>query len=137
MDSGRGSFSKTCTLCRKTFVQPSTFTLHQRTCSKTKKRLYEALAKAKETWKVKKKRRITTVENDNALLPLLVDPTDSAVEGMEMIKDSQVIAVRSLLISAVNWPLLICCRFSLQVSSINRTHCHHRRLLQLKGAGLR
>lgn len=57
MDSDRMAFCETC-VCGKTFSQPGTFTHHKRICSKTKKRLAEALVKAKEVWSSRKKRRI-------------------------------------------------------------------------------
>lgn len=43
--------------CKRTFQQESALTKHQRTCPKTKKRLSSALAKAKEIWNGKKRRR--------------------------------------------------------------------------------
>jgi hypothetical protein len=38
---------------------------HQQTCSRAKKRLASALAKAKEVWNNRKKRRIEPVERDH------------------------------------------------------------------------
>ena len=42
--------------CRQIFAQLSTYTNHQRTCKKRKKRLLGALAKAKLAWDNRKKR---------------------------------------------------------------------------------
>jgi hypothetical protein len=54
------SFSEAC-ICGRTFIQPSALHYHQRSCTKTKKRLAGALSKAKETWR-RKKRRILEPE---------------------------------------------------------------------------
>jgi len=61
-DSVTVAFCETC-VCGKTFSQPGTFTHHKRICSKTKKRLAEALVKAREVWSSRKKRRTGTSEN--------------------------------------------------------------------------
>ena len=45
--------------CGRSFYQDSALTKHQRTCSKTKKRLSSALEKAKEVWRGKKRRRMS------------------------------------------------------------------------------
>ena len=96
MDSGNTSFCEICPQCKKSFSQPSTFTHHQRNCSKTKKRLSNALAKAKETWIVKKRRRIVTREVDGVLPPLMVDPQHRAAEEILVIEDAPTIAVRMI-----------------------------------------
>jgi len=95
MDSVNSSFCEICPQCRKSFSQPTTFTHHQRNCSKTKKRLSDALAKAKEKWIVKKRRRIFTLEDDN-VLPLTVDAQHRAAEDILVIEDAPTIAVRMI-----------------------------------------
>ena len=57
---GDSSLSETC-ICGRTFIQPSALHYHQRSCTKTKKRLAGALSKAKEAWG-RKKRRILEPE---------------------------------------------------------------------------
>jgi hypothetical protein len=72
-------FCQICAQCGKSFSQPSTFTFHQRTCSKTKKRLGETLAKAKEAWTAKKRRRVTMSQNDSvkpSVGPIAVEMAD-------------------------------------------------------------
>lgn len=48
---------QTC-FCGRSFLGQSAFTNHSRTCRKTKKRLSNALEKAKETWTLNKRRRL-------------------------------------------------------------------------------
>lgn len=47
--------------CGRSFSQHGALHYHQRSCAKTKKRLVGALAKAKEAWSSRKKRRVENV----------------------------------------------------------------------------
>lgn len=51
-------FEKLLCVCGRSFAQPSALKKHQRSCNKSKKRLAGALAKAKELWTARKRRRI-------------------------------------------------------------------------------
>lgn len=81
--------------CGRTFHQDSALTKHQRTCSKTKKRLSSALEKAKEVWKGAKRRRTSSAMREVSeeavpslplpgllpiVAPLVADATESSVE---------------------------------------------------------
>jgi len=50
-------FCETC-VCGRTFSQPGALSYHKRSCSKSKKRFSDALAKAKEVWNDRKRRRV-------------------------------------------------------------------------------
>jgi hypothetical protein len=45
-------------LCGKSYDQPGALKVHQRLCSKNKKRVNQALDKAKQLWVKKKRRRL-------------------------------------------------------------------------------
>jgi hypothetical protein len=60
---------RTC-LCGRSFSVPSALTKHSRTCGKTKKRLSSALEKAKETWTLRKRRRLLEPSDFAANEPL-------------------------------------------------------------------
>jgi len=53
------------------------------------------LAKAKEKWVVKKRRRIITLEDDN-VLPLTVDAQHRAAEDILVIEDAPTIVVHMI-----------------------------------------
>ena len=61
-----------------------------------KRCLSNVLAKVKETWIVKKRRRIVTHEVDGVLPPLMVDPLHRAAEEILVIEDAPTIAVRMI-----------------------------------------
>jgi hypothetical protein len=83
-------FCEICTQCGKSFSGPSTFTHHQRTCSKTKKRLGETLAKAKETWRAKKKCHIVSSQSDSVeVVGAMTVDSDTVIT-----EDAVVMAVR-------------------------------------------
>lgn len=78
--------SYTC-VCGRSHDRPGTLALHQRSCGKTKKRLFGALEKAKDTWNAKKKRRLErpgnqslTIEGPSTSVP---DPTPTSYVGDE------------------------------------------------------
>lgn len=71
MDFDGATFSETC-ICGKSFSQPGTYTHHKRICVKTKKRLAEALGKAKESWTIRKKRRLGTSSKSMVCVPMPV-----------------------------------------------------------------
>src|ERR1700749_1724903 len=48
-------------ICGRTFIQPGALHYHQRSCTKTKKRLAGALSKAKEAWGRKRRRILEPV----------------------------------------------------------------------------
>lgn len=49
--------------CGRTFVQPGALNYHKRSCSYTKKRLSQALEKAKEAWTSRKRMRLSSHES--------------------------------------------------------------------------
>lgn len=51
-------------MCGHVFTQLNTFNIHQRNCKKGRKRLAGALAKARELWSTRKRRRIDTTDAD-------------------------------------------------------------------------
>jgi hypothetical protein len=61
-------FWETC-VCGRTFTRPNALNYHRRTCSMSKKRFSGALAKAKEVWNVRKRRRIECSIESRQLLP--------------------------------------------------------------------
>ncbi|KAH7904408.1 hypothetical protein BJ138DRAFT_1138545 [Hygrophoropsis aurantiaca] len=56
ISSGSG-YIRTC-VCGRSFFQPNAFSTHERSCSRTKKRLSGALVKAKELWSSRKRQRV-------------------------------------------------------------------------------
>jgi hypothetical protein len=50
--------------CQRSFVTIGALNFHRRSCKKTNKRLSGALAKAKEVWKSKKRRRVEADSGD-------------------------------------------------------------------------
>jgi hypothetical protein len=56
---------QTCS-CGRTFSQPGPFIYHQRSCSKSKKRLVGALALAKEAWVNHKRKRAETLDHERS-----------------------------------------------------------------------
>jgi hypothetical protein len=58
------AFCETC-MCGRTFSQPGALHYHTRSCPKTKKRVSEALAKAKDAW-TRKRRRLGTLSGDHS-----------------------------------------------------------------------
>ena len=59
-------------VCGRSFAQPGALKKHQHSCNKTKNRLAGALAKAKELWTTRKRRRI--------------DDSDSACQGSSQLE---------------------------------------------------
>lgn len=79
------AFSESC-VCGRSFSLPSALTYHRRTCQKTKKRFSEALAKAKEVWAAKKRRR-TDADGSRAVLetaPLVAEVLEPALSIAEV-----------------------------------------------------
>jgi hypothetical protein len=81
---GNSSLSEAC-ICGRTFIQPSALHYHQRSCTKTKKRLAGALSKAKEAWGRKKRRILEpepeapsqeTVDRDNESQNVVMDTSE-------------------------------------------------------------
>ena len=93
--------------CGRSFQQDSALTKHQRTCSKTKKRLSSALETAKEVWRDKKRRRtsstLTGCSEDVAetQLPGLL-PTPAVADATESFAE-----VRDTLILLSYWRRLL------------------------------
>jgi len=54
------AWSQTC-ICGRTFSVPQAYTYHQRSCLKTKKRLSDAIAKAR-VWRVNKRQKTEEME---------------------------------------------------------------------------
>jgi hypothetical protein len=52
--------------CGRTFQHPGALKIHQRACNRNKKRLSTALAKAKEVWTCRKRRRIADPVDHNS-----------------------------------------------------------------------
>jgi hypothetical protein len=89
-----GSDWQTCS-CGRTFDQPSAYSKHNRTCSKTKKRLSSALQQAREKWtgSSAKRRRIDTVaepsvshEPSMAGLSRIPDPVEVGDNAFVLLK---------------------------------------------------
>lgn len=55
-------------ICGRSFSQAGGLKNHQRSCSRSKKCLTSALAKAKEVWRPQKKRRLQDLSNGSQLL---------------------------------------------------------------------
>jgi len=51
------AWSQAC-ICGRVFSVPQAYSYHRRSCPKTRKRLSDALAKANEVWRAKKRQRI-------------------------------------------------------------------------------
>lgn len=60
--------------CGKSFIASGPLKNHQKSCNKAKSRLLEALEKAKESWRPKKRRRLEDLEASN--LALATGPAD-------------------------------------------------------------
>ena len=58
--AGDTTFNETCG-CGRTFYFPGALKNHQRSCAKTKKRLANALGKAKDLWMSRKRKRLDIV----------------------------------------------------------------------------
>ena len=56
-------------VCGRTFSLPQAYTFHQRSCSKTKKRLSSALDKAQEVWRSKRRQKMEIMQNPTAENP--------------------------------------------------------------------
>lgn len=56
-------------VCSRTFSVPQAYTFHKRSCQKTKKRLSNALDKAKEVWQSKKRRKMEVPNNPTVESP--------------------------------------------------------------------
>jgi hypothetical protein len=85
------TYSQYCS-CGKSFSLPGALKYHQRTCSRAKKRLAGVLAKAREAWNDRKKRRIEPVEHnhqDNIVLP--DDDTKSDNCHQAVVHDTQMV----------------------------------------------
>jgi hypothetical protein len=63
LPEGTGAFCQTC-ICGKSFSRPETYTHHTRNCTKTKKRLADALVKAKEVWRARKRSRLAVCASE-------------------------------------------------------------------------
>ncbi|KAH7913386.1 hypothetical protein BJ138DRAFT_1099475, partial [Hygrophoropsis aurantiaca] len=64
--------------CGRSFAQENAFTNHVRTCSKTKRRISQALTKAKELWSSRKRRKLGVVHNGD---PTSIDPHEDGGAG--------------------------------------------------------
>jgi len=58
--AGDTTFKETCS-CGRTFYFPGALKNHQRSCTKTKKRLASALGKAKDLWTSRKRKQVDIV----------------------------------------------------------------------------
>jgi hypothetical protein len=78
-------FCDTC-VCGRTFTRSNALNYHKRTCSMSKKRFSVALAKAKEVWNVRKRRRVEClIEEGRQLLPQQApDVSGSSNESVEV-----------------------------------------------------
>jgi hypothetical protein len=63
--------------CGRSFINLGALRYHQHSCGKTKKRLAEALVKAKEVWAARKRRRVTIED-------LVMDDLPAVVGGAEV-----------------------------------------------------
>jgi hypothetical protein len=54
-------------ICGRTFSSQQDYTFHKRSCQKTKKRLADALVKAKEVWQTRKRRKMDAKAAKGAL----------------------------------------------------------------------
>ncbi|GBE78735.1 hypothetical protein SCP_0116260 [Sparassis crispa] len=76
-------------VCGRSFSQSSAFSHHQRACQKAKKRLSDALHKAKETWSSRKKRRLEISKPAEAPASssntVLVQPTQVGREDVDAV----------------------------------------------------
>jgi len=93
------AFSRTC-ICGKSFSRPETYTHHSRICTKTKQRLADALVKANEVRKARKRRRIGTLEPERIPDEL---PRSSPITVRSLQDDNAwnpEIAVRTIILAA-------------------------------------
>jgi hypothetical protein len=74
------AWCETC-VCGRTFSLPQAYTCHQRSCQKSKKRLVDALERAKAVWQAKKRRKIEDGAEKEAL----------ALAGPSNIPDSELV----------------------------------------------
>jgi hypothetical protein len=93
-------------LCGRSYDQPGALKLHQRLCSKSKKRLSQALEKARELWPKRKRRRVEDLtECGGSSQPLLGVVTGSEgaspTRSMDIPSASQV-CLKLLLLSLLN-----------------------------------
>ncbi|KAI0057935.1 hypothetical protein BV25DRAFT_1872245 [Artomyces pyxidatus] len=68
-------------VCGRSFSLPSALTLHQKSCSSSKKRLSGALEKAREVWIARKKARTCAAEPGLSTIP---DPGTDAVADLQV-----------------------------------------------------
>jgi hypothetical protein len=61
------TWSEVC-ICGRTFSVPQAYTFHKRSCQKTKKRLANALHRAKEEWEARKRRKTGETEAEQQAL---------------------------------------------------------------------
>ena len=79
MDLEETEFSETC-ICGRTFSQHGPYNYHRRLCKTGNKRLSSALAKAKEIWSSRKRRRIhETSQGENHWSPTAEQSADLVV----------------------------------------------------------
>jgi hypothetical protein len=69
------SWSEVC-MCGRAFSVPQAYTLHLRSCKKTKKRLAGALEKAKATWQANKRRKVEETVGAQNMPVARLDPID-------------------------------------------------------------
>lgn len=87
MDGNSAPYCQSC-ICGKSFSRPETYTHHHRHCTKTKKRLADALVVAKEHWTARKRRRLIAAAVQDNVAPL--NPISSIVTEAQTSKGSGV-----------------------------------------------
>ncbi|KAH7919882.1 hypothetical protein BV22DRAFT_1022211, partial [Leucogyrophana mollusca] len=83
----------TC-ICGRTFFQLNAFSMHERTCTRTKKRLSGALAKAKELWSSRKRQRTlamgTAIEPNGPPATATPDPAPALKISSQVIHEHHI-----------------------------------------------
>jgi hypothetical protein len=97
MNSGDVNFNQTC-ICGRKFTQHSAYNYHWRGCKNGKKRLSGALAKAKEAWIDRKRRRIEVPGQVEARMPEMEEGSlDAQDHTDQLVRRRQVITILILL----------------------------------------